>query len=597
MSQRLEHPPFAERESLANSLNDGELATWAALRSGLSPDWEIYAQARVLDVLPDFVLLNPARGVFIIEVKDVDLAARQRDWVASEVRSARIQVGRRCCEAVRGRLGRTWPASDVGVRTCVVFTRTSTADLARLVPDRQNALVPVFSGEELPSEVVAAIEGTSLPTSPAVVSAFQALRHYLVEPVFVSESRDLPSVAAMAPKQRQIVMNKKEEVSRRRVKGGAGAGKTIALAARAAELAKNPEKRILVICFNRSLVTYLRDTIAEYARRSGGERKAITIYHWHQWWSDAFAMLTDAEREQCRVPPECYGDVARQVLAAGAAKRLPQFDAVLIDEAQDLSPSHIAALLTVLRDADSEVLACFDGAQDVYSNSDAWSGDAFRGLGFRGQWFHLKGNERMPPRLAEIANRFARDLLDVHEENLLDVATAETLEESVSQLRWVQCSEADSAQTVLAAADAMVVGSQSSGRDLVAWADVVIATRYRRTALDIQRALEVQGRKVICAIEGDEGSREDQQAKSGFYKGDGRIKVSTIKSLKGFETSAMVIVVEPFGGDRDNDHTASLREVYTAITRLKARSGGSSLTVICAEPSLRDFGLWFNTVS
>jgi hypothetical protein len=587
MNQRVEHPPFEERESLTNKLNEGELATWEALRDGLSPEWEIYAQSHILDVMPDFVLVNPEKGVFIVEVKDVDLSSRRPEWIANEVDSARSQAVR-YRNAIHHLPGRVGLLTGGALRACVVFTRTTVVDADRLIPGRLNGFTLVFAGVEVAERMIKAIEATSIQTTQVDSPAFEALCHFLVEPEFVREQRELPVLSALSPKQREIVMNP-EGVTRRRVKGGAGSGKTIVLAARAAELAKNPDCRILVICFNRSLVTYLRDTIAEYTRRSGGDRKAITIYHWEQWWSDSFRKFDETDQS---VPVKEYRRVARQVLGDG--NHLPRFDAVLIDEAQDLSPDQIGALTTVLRDGNSELLACFDGAQDVYENSDVWAdGDAFGELGFKGKFFQLKENRRMPPRVAMIANHFAKALLNVHVENLLDVPVMETLEQHVAELKWIQCDDLDLVTICISEVDALFDDGVPRSRDLVAWADLVIASRLRETALKLKSVLEEKGLKVICAVDGKSGSPEDRNAKTSFYKGDGRIKVSTIKSLKGFETTATVIAVEPF---ETPDAAGALREVYTALTRLKGRTGGSSLVVVCAEPSLREFGDYFNQV-
>ena len=592
MDQRIEHPRFDERESLTNKLNDGELATWKALRDGLSPEWEIYAQSHILDVMPDFVLVNPEKGVFIVEVKDVDLSSRHTKWIANEVDSARIQTEVRYKDAISRLPGGVSQFKGGALRACVVFTRTKVVDADRLIRGRCDRITPVFTGGEMVERMISAIEATSIRENQVNSPAFAALRHFLVEPEFVREQRELPLVSALSPKQREIVMNP-EGVRRRRVKGGAGSGKTIVLAARAAELAKNPDCRILVICFNRSLVTYLRDTIAEYTRRSGGNRKSIIIYHWDQWWSDSYWVLDKTDQSQCNVPIGDRGRVARQVLEAGAGINLPRFDAVLIDEAQDLSPDQIGALTTVLRDGDSELLVCFDGAQDVYGRSEAWSDGAFLNLGFRGPFFQLKENRRMPPRVATIANYFAETLLNVPVEDLLDVPVMETLEDHVAEINWIQCDDLDLVPVCMREVAALFDDGVPRSRDLVAWADLVIASRLRETALKIKSALEGQELKVISAVHGELRSREDQNAKSSFYKGDGRIKVSTIRSLKGFETTATVIAVEPF---ETTDVAGALREVYTALTRLKGRTRGSSLVVVCAEPSLREFGEYFNQV-
>jgi superfamily I DNA and RNA helicase len=393
----------------------------------------------------------------------------------------------------------------------------------------------------------------------------------------------------LSKKQQRIAENS-GGVPRRRVKGGAGSGKTIALAARAAALSGDSDRRTLVICYNRSLVTYLRDTIAMFVRSEGGDRKTITIRHWDGWWKDA--------RKVLGLPfsgsPESQGSVARSVLEGDAAKLLPHYDAVLVDEAQDLTPDQIAALASVLQSSRSEILLCFDNAQDVFSKRGEWSRGAFSQLEFREAAIHLTESRRMPPRLATIANGFARHFLEVAEGDLLQVPDTETFDEHRDVMTWIQCDEWDLVPVALAEISALFDSSGQTSRDRVAWVDLVVAARTRERAFAMSAALEQQGLPVLCAVAGKTGSTEDQNAKSNFYKGRGRLKVSTIKSLKGFETSTMIVVIDAIptvGAD------AALREVYTAITRLKGREGGSSLTVVCAEPSLARFGEFFNHVS
>ncbi len=592
MSGRVENPPFGDRLRFANPLNDGELAVWNALRDGLPVEWEIYAQPYVGDARPDFVLMHPLTGVVAVEVKHVDLAARGGEWVRNE-------IVRDCAQARRYKRvlkDRVWAAHDKTFqsRACVVYTRTTVVSADVVAAEwrasdaewrASDALIPVFVLEELALTIAALCDDDADRDEVNHDKTLQALRHWLVEPEFSREQREVTPVAALSPKQREIAENP-QRVTRRRVKGGAGSGKTLALAARAAILSREPDARVLVICFNRALVTYLSDLIAAYVRQEGGDRKAIVVYHWDGWWSESFSTLDPETQKRCHVPQADRARAAREVLEDGARQNLPQYDAVLVDEAQDLTPDHLRALKTILRDEKGgELLAFFDGAQDIYDRRVAWEKGSFDALGFRGQFFHLQENQRLPPRLAVIANRYAKEFLDVHDEDLLAVPVMETLEEWAAELEWIQCAELDLVSSAMTAVDAMFGDEVPRQRDPVAWADLVVATRHRDTAHRVAKKLQARELPVTSAID-VRGSRYDQLAKSTFYKGDGRIKISTIKSLKGFETTAMVIVVEPF----TNDKASSYREVYTALTRLKRRDGGSSLTVVCAEPSLAVFG-------
>ncbi len=69
----------------------------------------------------------------------------------------------------------------------------------------------------------------------------------------------------------------------------------------------------------------------------------------------------------------------------------------------------------------------------------AWEKGTFDTLGFRGQFFHLQENQRLPPRLAVITNRYAKEFLDAHDDDLLAVPAMETLDEWAAELEWIQC--------------------------------------------------------------------------------------------------------------------------------------------------------------
>jgi hypothetical protein len=76
----------------------------------------------------------------------------------------------------------------------------------------------------------------------------------------------------------------------------------------------------------------------------------------------------------------------------------------------------------------------------------------------------------------------------------------------------------------------------------------------------------------------------ERQQKLYFFKGDARVKATTIHSFKGWEGRHLVVAIGNGEGQRARS------AVYTALTRLKRHPGGSHLTVVCTSTELEEFG-------
>ena len=81
------------------------------------------------------------------------------------------------------------------------------------------------------------------------------------------------------------------------------------------------------------------------------------------------------------------------------------------------------------------------------------------------------------------------------------------------------------------------------------------------------------------------GKEEDgRRKKMAFYRGDARVKITTIQSFNGWENRALVVQIS-----KESD-ARGLALAYAGITRLKRDDRGSFLTVVGSSPHLRDFG-------
>jgi hypothetical protein len=180
-------------------------------------------------------------------------------------------------------------------------------------------------------------------------------------------------------------------------RGVAGSGKSIMLAlsvARTLSLyreeqdgdlfaaAKGGKARVLVICFNKTLVHYLRQRVEDRFGRIAWDKPGddeLQVRHFDgllYWLSQQLATLktnlTFRERQQrAKVLCEAFDNLAE------ADRDRVQFDAVYVDEAQDLVPEEFGLLLRLARrDAKGRqtLILFYDNAQNIYGvPTPVWS--------------------------------------------------------------------------------------------------------------------------------------------------------------------------------------------------------------------------------
>ena len=137
------------------------------------------------------------------------------------------------------------------------------------------------------------------------------------------------------------------------VYGVAGSGKTVLLIARARLLAAQcPQQRVLVLCFNVSLATYLKQSLSDC--------RNATVCHFDGW-----VKLNGLVR-QMKEDNDPLGERLLAHLGAGHGET-ESYHAVLIDEAQDFAPSWFQCACAALKDPDDgDLIIVGDGSQGLY---------------------------------------------------------------------------------------------------------------------------------------------------------------------------------------------------------------------------------------
>lgn len=595
---RVVSPPLNELSRLRQPLTAGEERVLAFFLKSLPEAWEIYIQPHLNGLRPDFVLLHPHVGIAVFEVKDWDLDAmeyfvRRRElWARKDGREfsrevdnpiRKVQLYREeiynlYCPKLQRKLG------VAAITGGTIFPFADTRRLQKLfvdilphgVADGRRRYFTLAGAQQLEDELVDEVLPTARYSSSKLMRPDLAddLRGWLVEPEVQREQRR-PLV--MDATQRQLV-DSRTTSGYRRLKGPAGSGKSVVLAARAAKLA-DEGKEVLVVTFNITLINYLRD-LTTRAIAIRGSRDNITFLNFHKWCKRVCedTGLTQSYVDLNWDDPQHVFEVDLPALAMSAASKegARKYGAVLVDEGQDYRPLWWDTLRHFLQ-SDGEMLLVADATQDVYGTASAWTDDVMTGAGFRGPWATLATSYRLPPPAIPLIREFASEFLPSEKIDLPSPQQT-SLDLSPCRLRWVQT---EPERSTVACVEEVVRLMQRTGREL-GNADLTYLACDIASGRSVVDELAKRGIKCIETFDEDEGERRRQ--KVGFFSGDARIKATTIHSFKGWESPVIVIDVRQAKG------AETLALIYTGLTRLKQGSGGSRLTVVNACKELMEFG-------
>lgn len=620
-------------------LTAGEKRVLDLFNRRLPPEWEIYVQPHLNGLRPDFVLLNPNSGIAVFEVKDWNLGSMryftkkdewghhalwaekdgkefsvQRNNPVSKINLYKREIFDLYCPRLQR--GNGWAAITAGV----IFPFADTASvkhlLAPFIPrDEFGQYRPISGAQEIANGDIRSIFPEGERKSSIVMSEAHAadLRGWLAEPDFSSTQR---TRLILDDDQRRIAETDPGKTGYRRLKGPAGSGKSLVLAARAARLANN-HKSVLVATFNITLWHYLRDLIVRNLD-SPGSINNIEFTHFHEWckrlchevgWEERYndlwaplRVLEDrirscqlrfrqspsqqlereldfARKEYNQLKSKILDDelpaLANEAINQPGARR---YDALLLDEAQDYLP-HWWSVLRKAHEPNGEVLFVADATQDIYDTARTWTDDVMKGAGFVGAWNQLKVSYRLPPKALSMARSFAEMLLP---KDTVDLPEADqgALDLYPCRLRWVQCARRSANEVCFSEIESLM---RLTGTKGLANADITLLASDMRSGAEIVSSLNARNIHVVDTFGGD-----NRRQKMGFYMGDARIKATTLHSFKGWESRLLVIYV----GDAADRKSLAL--IYTGLTRLKRSQQGSWLTVVSSAPQLTDFGHTFD---
>lgn len=574
-------PDWNQIHSLKSPLTDGETCLLKYLDKNLPEQWEIYAQPFMNGDRPDIVLLNKDVGMMIIEVKDWNLAQYhfEEELFTENKTKKKIKGKKYFVTDSKG----TYPvASPLGqveryrenlinlylpqigdvvdnnnknlsaFRVGLYFHNATKSEADGFIPGSKRRCT-VIGYDSLSENLITDIVPDALRSNSLSMNKDWAndIRFWLKPPYHSMEqgekiklSKEQKRHTDPSPGQHQ------------RLRGVAGSGKTLVIAQRAANLASQG-KQVLIVTFNITLWHFIRDHIsrAQYGFSWGN----ITFWHFHGFCAN-FLKENDVEWPHT-LPQDTVFDIVvpelvKKTLTDKKNIKNRIYDAILIDEGQDFQESYYHALCEFLSQND-ELLLVADEKQNIYQRELDWLGQ-MSGTKFRGRWRELKESYRLPVPLLKEVNRFAE--LFLPEIGLSPVPNTYQTTFFDPHLAWRNVESFDLTKDKVLQAFTWLTKKHGIHPQ-----DIVVLVPTHKEGWNLVKLFKEKRININHVFEDEDNPHHHKQS---FWMGDGRLKMSTIHSFKGWEL-LNVIILTPSDEFQNMNNSNVDYLIYIALTRAR----------------------------
>lgn len=574
---------------------------------------------------PDIAILDPESGLHIVEVKGIAIeqvksvqmggsieiaydSKTVRKDPSKQAKSAMFDVKDAATRRFEGELNMAFEAwvafpeisrkawenkfgENVSSRPEVLFQEDLRSKRlgARMRTNGRNRL----SKKKVPKQQMECLQA-AFGDSGALVATIHP-NHGLPEGSMGEHLADLSIDNKKLTEQQQQLASQKWDDGPRLVRGVAGSGKTVVLAtqiARMVERGKNAQSNyleddvnrpILAVCFNRTLVPFIRERIKEaYAQRSGatGDSDAICdrdveVVHFNGLiWNLAQKNLVKYRSIERNPNQENRAKAyLEEIRNSGNRLNASRYSAVFVDEGQDFHEDDYRILVELCsrtKDDQPRIFIFYDDAQNLYGlKRPTWTN-----LGFdvRGRTVVMDRSFRNTRQIIEPAFNV---LVGCHSEAngrigtklFSDVQTLKDKSLVKKRGRHIELKFADregdptSFARLGAPADEEQIISKKIqklvGEEGLRPEDILVLAYHRKRAGQIARALECNlgPGKVHRVIE-----QRDHHAIQ-----PGKITVSTIASAKGYDAPYVFVA----SGNEFRDDVSGRASFYVGCTRAR----------------------------
>lgn len=594
-------------ENIPSKASQGEQLLFKVLKDRLPDNFLVWYEPTIKRLLPDFIILGPAFGLLILEVKgwyagNVELAShdffqvrREREGKTKiESYANPLKQGHGYFSTVADKMA-GFPllcrpegnyqgtlAFPIGVGAIMSnITAEQSREHALYTVLEQPAVAyrdelsdwPTFSS----SELIARLKGmfkTDFAFPPLTADQVSTIKG-LLHPVIIV--RELPVSASSLPPEaeeplpahttRLLSLDLEQERLARTMKAGhrvisgvAGSGKTLILIARAKALANSLEqKRILILCFNITLASHLRSLLHSDSRNPQ-YKECIEVVHFHDWAKVFLKRLPSPKPFRTE---EAYNQhLGEKVLAH--LQQLPEekrWNAVLVDEAHTFDKSWFPCCVAALKDTEEgDLMIVSDRNQGLYKRRDfSWKSV---GVKARGRSKTLAQNYRNTQEILSAAWDVLKPSKAKVDSAFLAVNPSAALRHGPMPTLHLARSKQGAIEQAIAQVQALCAAGYSLS-------DIAIVYKYKsqQEAAGFQLLLEQMENKGMKPY----WITADAEAKRTYNSQRPGVRIVTALSSLGLEFKAVLLLwVEQFWGCYDKDTAQAegdRRQLYVAMTR------------------------------
>jgi len=429
-------------DDVDNFGTDGERQFYGFLKTAAKPDSK-YLAWYLPDINgrePDFILFCKDTGLTIFEVKDWSLNQIQeanphhftltmgghQEQIESPLKQAKtycrslmdkIRDDRRLLSRDPQHLGN----SKIPIGDGVVFPNINKYEYIQKAFDQVIHSEQVFFWDDLhpQSDICRDASGQCFSTAlqrmfpplfpfSLTLDELHHLRQLLFPMIRIEMSERDPGGQRQREKQRIRLLDHHQEAIARKFDGGhriiagpSGSGKTLVLIHRAAMLKQyNPAiKRILFVCYNITLVNFIKRLLAEKKVPLG--ENGVEVLHFFELCAKILGEPVAWEKEEA----DYYDLIIEETLTK--ANNFPdKYDAVLVDEGQDFSDDMYRIVVSLLNPATNHLAIALDDNQNIYRRKQTWKD---LGIQVRGRVRRLTWVYRNTSTIADFARKFLNE--------------------------------------------------------------------------------------------------------------------------------------------------------------------------------------------
>ncbi len=587
--------------SCVGRMTGGERRLAERLQQKLEDDYTCWFNVPIGEkqFYPDFIILNPHRGVLVLEVKDWKLSTIQHinrlearllvngDRLVREsnpleqarMNALRVDALLRGDTTLRNPASHRYPGKLVmpygwgAVLANITRKQFCEAQLDQVLEpgrvicsDEMTATVDASDFQERLWGMFAHAFAVklSLPQVERVRwNLFPELRIATQQGTFGLFDGDGDSKLVAIPDLVKVMDAQQELLARsmgdghRVIHGVAGSGKTMILGYRSLQLAKHLQKPILILCYNVTLAARLRLLLQD--READGK---VSVRSFHEWCGDLHTTYQVPKPVYHADYHESTTKLVESTIQGIDRGQIPraQYGAVLIDEGHDFQPEWFKLVVQMLDPESNSLLVLYDDAQSIYARTSKKK-FSFASVGIQavGRTTILKLNYRNTLEILSVAKAFAEELLtqtDADEDHV-PVITPDSAGRRGPLPQLIRCKSAnDEAATIAERIQDEIAQGRSAS-------DIGVLVRYSQHADAITAQLSRKGIAFQRA--------RKQEEKRALFEGPPSVKVVSLHSSKGLEFGATFIPRACELGKREEETADDARLLYVGMTRAVER--------------------------